>query len=165
MAGHALSQMAGEVEEGDALLVRAIKLDPNLVIARHWNGWSQLWLGRGDAAIEQFSIALRLNPLHPHGSANAQTGLAFGHFLADRNEDALACAEAAIRLIPIFPPAQFILAACHAASGHVEEARRTCADTMKLCPNKRINAYTWRYTRREDAEKLTQALRVAGMPE
>ena len=80
MAGHALSQVAGEVEEGDALLVRAIKLDPNLVIARHWNGWSQLWLGRGDAAIEQFNTALRLNPLHPHGGANRPDGLGLRSF-------------------------------------------------------------------------------------
>ncbi|MBR0913774.1 winged helix-turn-helix domain-containing tetratricopeptide repeat protein [Bradyrhizobium japonicum] len=165
MAGHALAQVLGEVEEGESHLTRAIKLDPNLVIARHWSGWGQLWLGRGDAAVEQFSIALRLNPLHPHGSCNAQTGLAYAYFLAGRNEDALSCAASAVSLIPIFPPALFILAACHAALGHVEEARRICADAIKLSPNKRIANYTSRMRRPQDAEKLTQALRVAGMPE
>ncbi|WP_245284128.1 adenylate cyclase 3 [Bradyrhizobium sp. Cp5.3] len=164
-AGHALAQLAGQVEEGESHLARAIKLDPNLVIARHWSGWSQLWLGRGDAAVEQFSIALRLNPLHPHGSCNALTGLAYAYFLAGRNEDALSCAAAAIRLIPIFPPAQFILAACHAASGRVEEAQRICAHAMQLFPNKRIAAYTSRMRRLDDAEMLAQALRIAGMPE
>ena len=165
MAGHALAQVLGEVEEGESHLTRAIKLDPNLVIARHWSGWGQLWLGRGDAAVEQFSIALRLNPLHPHGSCNAQTGLAYAYFLAGRNEDALSCAASAVSLIPIFPPALFILAACHAALGNVEEARRICADAIKLSPNKRIANYTSRMRRPQDAEKLTQALRVAGMPE
>jgi len=41
MVGHALANVVGEVEEGEALLARAIKLDPNLAIARHWSGWGQ----------------------------------------------------------------------------------------------------------------------------
>ncbi|WP_430648695.1 hypothetical protein [Bradyrhizobium neotropicale] len=77
----------------------------------------------------------------------------------------MSCAAAAIRLIPIFPPAQFILAACHAASGRVEEAQRICAHAMQLFPNKRIAAYTSRMRRLDEAEMLAQALRIAGMPE
>ncbi|WP_245310718.1 adenylate/guanylate cyclase domain-containing protein, partial [Bradyrhizobium valentinum] len=63
MAGHALAYVVGEVEEGAALLTRAINLDPNLVIARQWSGFTHLWLGNVDAAIEQFKVALRLSPL------------------------------------------------------------------------------------------------------
>lgn len=54
MAGHALAYVAGEVEEGAALITRAISLDPNLVTARHWSGFTQLWLGDVETAIEQF---------------------------------------------------------------------------------------------------------------
>jgi TolB-like protein/Tfp pilus assembly protein PilF len=164
MAGHALANVAGEVEEGEALLARAINLDPNLVIARHWSGWGQLWLGDVDAAIKQFNTALRLNPLDPR-SYNAQAGLAYAHFLAGRNEDASSWATAAIRLLPSFLPAQFILAACHAVSGRVEEAREVCARAMQLDPTRRITGFTALYRRREDIEKLAQAFRIAGMPE
>jgi adenylate cyclase len=166
MAGHALAFVVGEVEEGAALLARAINLDPNLVIARHWSGFTHLWLGNVDAAIEQFKIALRLSPLDPR-SFNALTGLAYAHFFAGRNEDALSSAAAAIRLQSKFVPAQLILAACHAMSGRVQEAREVCARAMQLDPTLRISGMKdWGPNRRpEDTEKLVQAFRVAGVPE
>ena len=166
MAGHALAFVVGEVEEGAALLARAINLDPNLVIARHWSGFTHLWLGNVDAAIEQFKIALRLSPLDPR-SFNALTGLAYAHFFAGRNEDALSSAAAAIRLQSKFVPAQLILAACHAMSGRVQEAREVCARAMQLDPTLRISGMKDRGPNRrpEDIEKLVQAFRVAGVPE
>jgi adenylate cyclase len=54
LAGQALGLFIGEVQEGSALLARAISLDPNLAAARFWNRLVQLYLGDGDAAIEQF---------------------------------------------------------------------------------------------------------------
>ena len=41
-AGKALAFVVGEVEEGAAVVSRAINLDPNLAIARHWRGWVHL---------------------------------------------------------------------------------------------------------------------------
>jgi TolB-like protein/class 3 adenylate cyclase len=79
MVGDALAYIVGEVEEGTALISRAINLDPNHAIARNWGGWAHLYLGEVDAAIEQFHVALRLNPLDPWINT-AQTGLAFCSF-------------------------------------------------------------------------------------
>ena len=45
LAGAALAYVVGEVEEGAALVSRAITLDPNLAAARHWSGWIHLYLG------------------------------------------------------------------------------------------------------------------------
>jgi TolB-like protein/Tfp pilus assembly protein PilF len=163
MAGYALVQAAGEIEEGALFLARAVKLDPNLVIARHWSGYVQLWLGNLDAAIAQFEIAMRLNPLSPH-IYNSQMGLASAYFLAGRFEEAKSWAEAAIRLLPKFVPAHFVLAACDAMSGRVQEARDICARAIELHPTARIS--TWRlYRRPEHVEKWAQAFRIAGMPE
>jgi TolB-like protein/class 3 adenylate cyclase/Flp pilus assembly protein TadD len=164
MAGYALCAVR-EVEEGAALLARSKHLDPNLAIAQKWSGWAHLWLGDVDAAIEQFKIGLRLNPLDPR-NYHAQTGLAVAHFVAGRNEDASSWATAAIRLQSKFVPAQFILAACHAMSGQVQEAREVCARAMQLDPNLNISGVKdWPYRRPEDIEKFVQALRIAGMPE
>src|ERR1700737_3874533 len=44
-AGFALAFVVGEVEEGAALLSRAINLDPNQTIARYWRGGIHVWLG------------------------------------------------------------------------------------------------------------------------
>jgi hypothetical protein len=74
-------------------------------------------------------------------------------------------AAAAIRLLPDFLPALSILAACHAMSGRVEEAREVCTRVMQLDPTMRVAEVTEPYRRPEDIEKLVQALRIAGMPE
>lgn len=163
VAGHALAYVANEVEEGAALLSRAIDLDANLVTARFWSGWVSLWLGNVDAAIEQFKIALRLSPLDPL-IFNAQTGLAFAYFFAGRNEDASSWATTALRQQPKFVGAHLIMMACHAMSGQVKEAREVCTRAMQLDPTLRVSGFTYR-RRPEDNEKLAKAYRIAGMPE
>ncbi|WOH49281.1 adenylate/guanylate cyclase domain-containing protein [Bradyrhizobium sp. sBnM-33] len=161
-AGNVLAFL-GEVEEGAALLSRAINLDPNLATARHWSGWVHLYLGDVDAAIEQFQVTLRLNPLDPRIFI-VQTGLAYAHFFAARNADATLWATTAFRQQPNYRSAQFILAACHATSGRIEEAREICA---QLNPPPRISRIRDRtpFRRAEDIDRLAQAFRIAGMPE
>ena len=163
MAGHVLAYVASEVEEGAALLSRAINLDANLLTARLWSGWVNLWLGNEDVAIEQFKIALRLSPLDPL-IFNAQTGLAFAYFFAGRNEDASSWATTALRQQPKFVGAHLVMMACHAMSGQVKEAREVCARAMQLDPTLRISGFTYR-RRPEDIEKIANAYRIAGMPE
>ena len=166
MAGHALAFVVGEVEEGAALLSRAINLDPNLATARYWRGWAHLFFGDIDAAIEQFQVALRLSPLDPW-IFTAQTGMAFAHFFAGRNEEASSWAATAVRQQPTFLPGQRIMMACHAMSGRVEEARQACMLALQLDPTQRISGIKDRapFRRAEDIERLAQAFRIAGMPE
>ena len=164
MAGHALAYVASEVEEGAALLTRATNLNPNLVIARHWSGFTQLWLGNVETAIEQFKIALRLSPLDPL-IFNTYAGLAFAYFLAGRNEDGSSWATAAVRQQPKFVAGHRILAACRAKSGRIDEARQAWARAIQLDPTLGISGIKDLYRRPEDIEKLTQAFRIAGMLE
>jgi TolB-like protein/class 3 adenylate cyclase/Tfp pilus assembly protein PilF len=167
LAGATLAFVVGEVEEGAALGARAITLDPNLVAARYWGGWVHLYLGDVDAAIEQFKVASRLNPLDPR-IFNVQTGLAYAHFFAGRNEEASTWATTALRQQPDYRTAQFILAACHAMSGRIEEAREICARLTQLNPPPpRISRFRDRtpFRRAQDIDRLVQAFRIAGMPE
>ena len=139
LAGATLAFVVGEVEEGAALGARAITLDPNLAAARYWGGWAHLYLGDVDAAIEQFEIALRLSPLDPR-FFSVQTGLAYAHFFAGRNEEASTWATRALRQQPNYRTAQFILAACHAMSGRIEEAREICARPQPAPTNFRLGS-------------------------
>jgi TolB-like protein/class 3 adenylate cyclase len=166
MAGQALTFVVRKVEEGAALLSRAINLDANLVTARYWSGWAHIWLGDIDVAIEQFHAALRLSPLDPR-IHNAQAGLAFAHFLAGRNDEALSWATTALRQQPKFVGAHLVMMASHAMSGQVKEAREVCVRAMQLDPTLRISGIKdWGPNRRpEDIEKLAQAFRIAGVPE
>jgi tetratricopeptide (TPR) repeat protein len=156
-SGQALAFVVGEVEDGAALLSRAINLDPNQVTARYWRGWVHLFSGEIDAAIEQFQVALRLSPLDP-SIFTAQAGMAFAHFLAGRNEEASSWAATAVRQQPLFLPAQRIMMACDAMSGRVEEARRACMLALQVDPTQRISGIKDRapFRRAEDIERLAE---------
>jgi tetratricopeptide (TPR) repeat protein len=153
----------GEVEEGAVLLSRAINLDPNLVIARYSRGGEHLRLGEVDAALEQFHVAVRLSPLDPL-LFFAQIGIAYAHFMAGRYEEGSSWARSAVLQRPNYLDAQFILAACLAMSGRVEEAQAVRARLLQQKPVRRISWKT-KFRRAEDIERLSQACRMLGIPE
>jgi TolB-like protein/class 3 adenylate cyclase len=165
-AGFVLGIFMGEVEEGAALLARAISLNPNLALARTWNGYVQLFLGDEDAAIEQFQIGLRLSPLDPR-IFTAQSGMAAAHFLAGRYEDGCLWAKIAVQQNPDYVGARRTLMACHAMAGRVEEARQAWAIARQIDPTQRISTVMkrWRFSRAKDIQLYAEALRIAGMPE
>jgi tetratricopeptide (TPR) repeat protein len=143
-----------------------VALNPNLAAARHWNGWTQVYLGNIDAAMEQFSTVLRLSPLNPRLFLT-QTGLAYAHFFAGRYDESLFWATGAVQNRPNFLGAQRMVMASLAMSGRIEEARRSCAAVMQADPTVSISSIRNRtpLCRSEDVEKLGQAYRIAGVPE
>jgi TolB-like protein/class 3 adenylate cyclase len=164
--GFVLAYVVGEVEEGAALLARAINLDSNLASARTGRGWTHIYLGEGDAAIEQFQIALRLSPLDRR-IYSAQTGMAFAHFFDGRYEDTISWATVATRQQPNFVSAHRILTAALAMSGRFDEARQACLHALQIDPTQRISGIADRtpFRRPADIERFAQAFRIAGMPE
>jgi adenylate cyclase len=166
MAGFGLTYVVGEVEEGAVLLARAIQLDPNLVLARTWMGWTRVYLGDMDGAIEHLEAALRVSPLDPLRHT-ISTAMAYAHFFAGRNDEATALATAVVRRQPDFVPGQRIMMACHAVAGRIDEARQACAAALRIDPTQRISVSNARapLRRQQDIDKLEQAFRIAGMPE
>jgi adenylate cyclase len=166
MAGFGLCYVVGEVEEAAVWLARAIQLDPNLVLARTWMGWTKVYLGDMDGAIEQLDVALRVNPLDPRRYTTS-TAMAYAHFLAGRNDEASALASDVVRQQANYLAAQRIMMACYAMAGRIDEARQACAVAMRIDPTQRISVSNARapFRRPQDVEKLTQAYRIAGMPE
>ena len=164
--GQQYSFVLEEPENGIALLAKAMALDPNLVVARNWSGWGNLYLGNIDIAIDQFSAALRLSPLDPRLFL-PQTGMAYAHFLAGRNEDCFLWATRAIQSQQNFPGAQRCLMASLAMMGRIGEARQICDAVLKIDPTFCISGITLRtpFRRSEDVKRLEQAFRLAGVPE
>ncbi|MGC2025627.1 adenylate/guanylate cyclase domain-containing protein, partial [Bradyrhizobium sp.] len=64
-SGWTLAFVVRDLEEGAALIDRALVLNSNLAEAWHFGGWAKLWLGEPEPAIERFARALRLSPLDP----------------------------------------------------------------------------------------------------
>ena len=166
MAGFALGYVVGEVEVAAEFLARAIQLDPNLVLARTWMGWTKVYLGDMDGAIEQLEVAQRLNPLDPRRYVTL-TAMAYAHFFAGRNDEALVWATNVVRQQPNYLAGQRIMMACHAMAGRIDQARQACAVAMRIDPTQRISVSNARapFRRWEDIGKLAQAFRIAGMPE
>jgi TolB-like protein/class 3 adenylate cyclase/Flp pilus assembly protein TadD len=164
-AGQALTYVVGNLKEGAPVLDQAIRLDPNLAVARLWGGGAKMYRGELDAAIEHFQHAVRLSPLEPR-TFLAYSGLASAHFLAGRYDKALECAMTGIRQWPNFVALQRIAAACYAKSGRVEDAKRAWLVALQLDPTQRIsNLRNQTLFRNEDFEKFAEAYRIMGMPE
>jgi TolB-like protein len=167
-AGQVIAGLLDEPEDGLALVSRAQDLDANLVIARYTSGWQHLRCGDVDAALKEFHTTVRLSPLDPL-LFFAQTGIAFAHFLAGRYDDGLSWAKSAALQRPNYRSALFIMAACHAMSGRIEEAQVICARLMQARPTLRLSVLRpkikARFQRPEDCEKLAYACRIVGIPE
>ena len=159
------SYLLEEPETGAAFAARAVALDPNLVLARLWAGWALVYLGTHDAAIEQFSAAIRLSPIDPHLFLPL-TGMAYAHFLAGRYDESLSSAASALQRQPNFPGAQRILMSSLALTGRIAEARRARDVLLETDPASRVSGIkNTPFRRIEDVEKLSQAWRIAGVPE
>jgi adenylate cyclase len=119
-----------------------------------------------DGAIEQLEVAQRLNPLDPRRYVTL-TAMAYAHFFAGRNDEALVWATNVVRQQPNYLAGRRIMMACHAMAGRIDQARQACALAMRIDPTQRISVSNARapFRRSEDIDKLAQAFRIAGMPE
>jgi TolB-like protein/class 3 adenylate cyclase len=165
-AGFALVICVGDLDDGNALIERALVLNPNLAWTWMFSGWGKLLLGEPDAGVERVARAMRLSPQDPQ-IFGMQTAMAFAHLVAGRYEEALSWAEKAIGLQSNFFVALCVAAAAGALAGRIGEAERALTRLRQLKPALRVsNARSiLPFRRAEHVEKLTQGLRMAGLPE
>jgi tetratricopeptide (TPR) repeat protein len=165
-AGFALCDFVADVEDGDALIERALQLNPNLAWAWLFSGWAKVALGEPEVAIERLAHAMRLSPQDPQ-VFSMQTAMASAHFVAGRYAEALSWAETAIRERPNFVLSTCIATASAALAGRLDEACRAMARLRELDPALRIsNVGVLQVLRRlGDLDRLTDGLRKAGLPE
>jgi cytochrome c-type biogenesis protein CcmH/NrfG len=85
--------------------------------------------------------------------------------MAGRYDKGSSWARSAVLQQPNYLTAQFVLAACLAMSGRVEEAQVVFARLMQQKPALRISRIKTKFRRTEDIERLSQACRIAGVPD
>ena len=165
-AGFALGYVAGDIEDGDALIDRALKLNPNLASAWYFGGWFKVWLGEPDVAIDRIGRALRLSPLDPY-TFLMQNATAYAHFIAGRYADAAASAEAALRDRPDHLSGLRVLAASSAMLGLQEQAGKAMKRIRELDPTRRLSNLgdVIPLRQAEHRSRLAEAFKKAGMPE
>lgn len=164
--GWALVQVEGSVEEGVAALNRALTLNPNMTSAWLLSGWTKIYIGEPDEAIEHLVHAMRLNPLDPLFQ-RMQTGVAAAHFLAGRYEQSSSYAHTALQQHPNYLPLLRVAAASHALAGKMIEAEKAVAQICRQDPTSRLSRMTQfaPFRRPEDISRYLDGLHKAGLPE
>ena len=166
MGGWALVQVDGHAEAGAALLDRALTLNPNMTGAWNVGGWTKIYLGEPNQAIEYFARAIRLNPLDPL-LPRMQTGVAAAQFLAGRYKEAALSAENALRQHPNDMHLLRVAAASHAMAEQIIDAKKFIARITQLDPALRLSgvAKLAPCRRPEDVSRYVDGMRRAGLPE
>ena len=165
-AGYALVFVVHDLDDGPAILDRALALSPNLAGALINNGWTKAFLGEPDLAIKHINDAMRLSPLDPL-SFRTRAAVAFAHFVAGRYDESSLWAEKALQEKSNYLPALRELAASKALAGRDAEAKAAMARLRELAPAMRVsNVKQWQPFRRpDDLARLEDGLRKAGLPE
>jgi TolB-like protein/class 3 adenylate cyclase len=165
-SGFAIANILGELDAGAALIERALDLNPNASFPLSQSGFVRIWLGQPEVAIANLEKAMRLSPVDSL-MFMMQTGMAFAHFTAGRDDEAFGWAEKALQRNPFISPATRIAAASAALLGRTADATKYLALLRQLDPELRVSNIGERVTlrRAEDRERLADGLRKAGLPE
>lgn len=169
MAGHALSQLAGETEHGLSLVERSLALNPNSANAWISSCALHAYLGNSDIAVEHFKRAHRLNPLDSmhHFGWNL---LAMAYFSGSNFLEAERSADKALNASPAYAPALRIKIAACGMLGRIEEGRECVQRLVAVHPGASVawfNAF-WGPPMRRNPRMLanfTEGARRAGLPE
>jgi tetratricopeptide (TPR) repeat protein len=133
-AGFALSDVVGLIEDGDAMIERALNLNPNLAWAWLYSSWVKTSLGHPELALERIGHALRLSPNDPL-TFNFQAAKAYAEFFAGHYAEAYASAETSIRQRPGLVLFMCIAAASAAMAGRMSDAQRVVARMLQSDPS------------------------------
>jgi tetratricopeptide (TPR) repeat protein len=165
-AGFSMVVVVGDLENGAALVDRALVLNPNLGWAWHVSALAKAWLGEPDIALEHAARAIRLSPQDPQMSG-MHVAVAFAHFVAGHFEKALSEAEAAVRGQVNFFFGTCVAAASAALAGKSAQAERAMARAREMNPTLRLSNLKELipFRRDEDFDKWSEGLQKAGLPE
>ncbi len=165
-AGHVRAFFFKEVDRALLLINRALELDVNLAVAWQRNGWVRGYAGDSDGAIESLNKAMRLDPLDRRVFLT-QSAMAFAHFIAGRDQEAVEWAAMALRTKPNWMPALRVAIASNAMRGRTSEVKAALQSYERVDPNVNIRKICEHYPfrRQEDRQRLVKALRKAGVRE
>jgi adenylate cyclase len=158
--------LVGDLDKAAAAIDRALLLNPNLGTAWLVSASTRARLGEPELAIEHAQRALRLSPLDPFCFV-IYGAIAAAHFFSGRYEEAISWSEKSVQQWQYYTPGQRFLAASLALAGRTEEARKAIATLQLVVPAARVSDLKdWITLRRpQDAARLQEGLREAGLPE
>ncbi len=165
IAGHVLAFTQNRLEEGLSLQEKALAKNPYLPSAWLFSGLAHTYAGEHKQAISRFQRAKQLSPADPQAYF-IDTGLSLSHLLDGDTAHALNASRKAIRLNPNFSSS---LKVGVSALGYTDQGRsdtRLLQRLLVLEPALTVERVLSRspLTRRADQTRLSEGLRMAGLP-
>ena len=111
----AVHTMAGQFDPADALLARALQLDPTSGWAWGRSGWLNSYLGNSEAAIEHFRRAISLSRHRLRTRTTSSASAALTSAPADTMQRRLGCARRCLNSRPRFGPIELCRSHTHAS--------------------------------------------------
>jgi TolB-like protein/class 3 adenylate cyclase/tetratricopeptide (TPR) repeat protein len=166
LSGWVVATLGGDVEAGAAAIERAVNLSPNSAQIVDLSGYVLTLVGDQETALERFVRALRLSPADPL-SYRFNTGAGIASLLMGRYDDAVAFCEEARRSHGKWGPTFRILTAGYAHLGKTAKAAEALTRYRELEHRASITHLRRQlpYRNAEQAERLWEGLRRAGLPE
>jgi AraC-like DNA-binding protein len=151
------------LDEADALVTRALAIDPWAAWAWVRRGWLGAYHGDPAMALSDLGVALELMPFEPLRHLTC-IGIACAHFDAGRYEHAARWAQDGVDACPGSLWASRIVAAAAAHAGAFEEARRTVRTIERHDPALTVDAAraAWPF-RPSFLDRLADGLAAAGL--
>ena len=150
----------GRYEDALVHAERAFELNPSDSAALFKRGMALLYVGRTGEAIAAYEMAKRFEPQpNPNDAFSAP----FAYYVAGRYREALAYADAMLARVPNHFGLHAIRAATLAQLGDAEEARRAADQVRRLSPLFRVEYIGTRFRSPDDAAKIQDGLRKAGL--
>lgn len=142
----------------------ALALDPNHPTAYSLLGQALAFNGHGDAAIEQFEMALRLRPVSVE-NWQPLVGMALAHVVAERYEDSIHWTHQACALRPDMPIPLATLAVARAHLNDLRGAAEAVAQLRTIDRNINIGSFQalGRSSTPDIAARFFDGLRLAGL--
>ena len=166
MGAQALAFVSAERDRALAAAERALALNPNSAQAWISCGHVHQVRGEGNAAIEHFQRALRLSPRDPFGWS-MKAGMAIGHFVEGRYQEAADWADKALYDQPtFFLPLRIKIAAC-ALAGRMDAAREAVRTALKIDPDTTVTKWIriLESLQAPHVSAFVEGFRKAGLPE
>ena len=135
-AAYSLFQCGTDMQIVDALMTRALELNPGSSVVRYNSGWAYAFACRPEAALAEFEQGLRLDPRSPWWAA-MMLGQGWSLFHLRRFEEAIPLIYKSIDLVqPNL--ARKLIASCHGHLGKFAEGRLVLQGVEHITPKEAL---------------------------
>jgi adenylate cyclase len=146
-----------DIDSAIGMIDRCLALNPSFARGWMFSGFLRLYAGQSDLAITHLENSLRLNPRDRR--ALHLTGIGIALFFDRRFDEALEKLLAALQEFPGYATPLRFIAACHAHTGRLDEAREI-VERLRIITPTVVHSAT-QYRNPEQRELYLSGLRLA----